>query len=77
MKTRLILAAAVITSLAAPALAADEYWVVQDSSTKKCTVVDKKPTEPTMTVVSPSGAVYKSKTEAETSMKSIKVCSSM
>lgn len=77
MKTRLILAAAVITSLAAPALAADEYWVVQDSSTKKCTVVDKKPTESTMTVVSPSGTVFKSKTEAETSMKSIKVCSSM
>ena len=77
MKSRLIFAAAVITSLAAPAFAADEYWVVQDSSTKKCTVVDKKPTKSTMTVVSSSGTVYKTKTEAETGMKTIKTCSSM
>ena len=77
MKTRLILAAAVVASLAAPAFAADEYWVVQDSATKKCTIVDKKPTETTMTVVSPSGTVYKTKTEAETGMKTIKVCSPM
>jgi len=77
MKMRLIVAAAVAASLVAPAFAADEFWVVQDSATKKCTVVDKKPTETNMTVVSPSGTVYKSKTEAETSMKTIKVCSSM
>jgi hypothetical protein len=77
MKTRLILAAAVAASLVAPAFAADEFWVVQDSSTKKCTIVDKKPTETTMTVVSPSGTVYKTRTEAETGMKTIKVCSSM
>jgi len=56
---------------------ADEFYVVQDSSTKKCTIVDKKPTESTMTVVSPSGTVYKTRTEAETQMKTIKVCSSM
>jgi hypothetical protein len=30
-----------------------------------------------MTVVSPSGTVYKTKTEAETGMKTIKACSSM
>jgi hypothetical protein len=77
MKSRLILAATLVASLAAPAFAADEYLVVQDSTTKKCTVVDKKPTESTMTVVSPSGTVYKSKTEAETGMKTIKTCSSM
>jgi hypothetical protein len=77
MKMRLIVAAAVAASLVAPAFAADEFWVVQDSATKKCTIVDKKPTETNMTVVSPSGTVYKSKTEAETGMKTIKVCSSM
>lgn len=77
MKTRLIVAAAMVASLAAPAFAADEFWVVQDSATKKCTIVEQKPTVSTMTVVSPSGTVYKTKTEAETGMKTIKACSSM
>jgi hypothetical protein len=49
--------------------------IVQDIKTKKCTVVDKKPTESSMTVVSPADAVYKTKTEAETGMKTVKVCS--
>ena len=31
---------------------------------------------PTTTVVSPSGTVYKTRTEAETGMKSVKVCTS-
>ena len=77
MKRGLIFAGAMVASLAAPAFAADEYWVVQDSATKKCTVVDKKPTESTMTVVSPSGTVYKTKTETETCTKTIKTCGSM
>ena len=53
---------------------AQEYYVVQDTTTKKCTIVDKKPTTTTTTVV--GDGVYKTKTEAETSMKSIKVCTS-
>jgi len=57
-------------------LAADEFYVVQDAKTKKCTIVDKKPTESSMTVVSPSGTVYKTRTEAETGMKTVKVCTS-
>jgi len=77
MKTRLIVAAAMVASLAAPAFAANEFWVVQDSSTKKCSIVEKKPTETTVTVVNPSGTVYKTKTEAEAGMKTIKNCSSM
>ena len=59
--------------LAAPALA-QEFYIVQDTSTKKCTIVDKKPTVTTMTVVSPAGTVYKSRSEAETGMKTVKVC---
>jgi hypothetical protein len=49
---------------------------VQDTATKKCTIVDKKPTVTTQTVVNPSGTVYKSRTEAETGMKTVKVCES-
>jgi hypothetical protein len=51
---------------------ASEYYVVRDASTKKCTVVDKKPTSTTTTVV--DNGTFKTKTEAETGMKSIKVC---
>jgi hypothetical protein len=51
-----------------------EFYVVQDTSTKKCTIVDKKPTTTTSVVVSPSG--FKTRTEAETGMKTIKVCES-
>ena len=76
MNVKTIVAASVIAAFITPALAADEFYVVQDVKTKRCTVVDKKPTESTTTVVSPSGTVYKTRSEAETGMKSVKVCSS-
>ena len=52
--------------------AAGEYYVVQDTATKKCTIVDKKPTTTTMVQVGP--AAFKTRTEAESGMKSIQVC---
>jgi len=48
---------------------------VQDTETKKCTIVDKKPTVTTSVVVG-DGKVYTTRTEAETSMKTVKVCTS-
>jgi len=68
--------AALLAALVAPAFAADEFYVVQDVKTKKCTVVDKKPVDTSMTVVSPAGTVYKTRSEAETGMKTVKVCTS-
>ena len=68
-----IVLVSVLVALATPALA-QEFYVVQDTATKKCTIVDKKPTVTTMTVVSPGGTVYKTRAEAETGMKTIKVC---
>jgi hypothetical protein len=47
--------------------------VVRDSTTKKCTVVETKPTSTTTTIV--DNGIYKTKTEAETGMKTTKVCS--
>jgi hypothetical protein len=49
-----------------------EYYVVQDAATKKCTIVDKKPTTTTSVVV--GNGVFKTRTEAETGMKTVKVC---
>jgi hypothetical protein len=76
MKLRIATAALTVAALSLPAFAADEFYVVQDVKTKKCTIVDKKPTDTSMTVVSPSGTIYKSRTEAETGMKTVKVCTS-
>ncbi len=76
MKIRTFIAASLLAAFVTPAFAADEFYVVQDVKTKKCTVVDKKPVDTTTTVVSPSGTVYKTRAEAETGMKSVKVCSS-
>ena len=75
---RLVLAAALASTIGAPAFAqsttttTQEYYVVQDASTKKCTIVDKKPTTTTMVQVGPMA--FKSRTEAESGMKTIKVC---
>ena len=71
-----LLFAAVALALATPAFSqtttVTEYYVVQDTGTKKCTIVDKKPTETTILQVAP--LAFKTRTEAETGMKTIKVC---
>lgn len=75
MKTNLIAAAALAVALTGPAFAQTaEFYVVQDTATKKCTIVDKKPTVTTQTIVTPAGTVYKTRAEAETGMKTVKVC---
>jgi hypothetical protein len=74
MKTKLIAAAALVAAFTVPALAQTEFYVVQDTATKKCTIVDQKPTVATQTIVTPAGTVYKTRTEAETGMKTVKIC---
>jgi hypothetical protein len=71
MKIRFALAATAVL-LATPALA-QEFYVVQDTATKKCTVVSQRPTTTTMVVVG-DGKVFKTQTEAEGALKTITVC---
>lgn len=68
-----LIGAILVTAFVTPALAAEEFYVVQDVKTKKCTIVEKKPTTTETTVV--GNGVYKTRTEAETGMKTVKVCS--
>lgn len=75
MKVKAVLAASIVIAFVAPAFAADEYYIVQDTKTKTCTVVDKKPVDTTTTVVGPSGTIYKTRSEAEAGMKTVTVCS--
>jgi hypothetical protein len=56
----------------AAAQTATEYYVVQDIKTKKCTIVEKKPT--TTTEVTILGNSFKTRTEAESGMKTEKIC---
>jgi hypothetical protein len=72
---RMLAAAAVTAALVVPA-SADQFYVVQNAKTKKCTVVNKKPVGTSETVVGPSGTVYKTRSEAESGMKTVKVCTS-
>jgi hypothetical protein len=67
-------ALASVLAVSASAQAGTEYYVVQDSATKKCTIVDKKPT--TTTVVQVGPMAFKTRAEAEAGMKTITVCSS-
>jgi hypothetical protein len=50
-----------------------EYYVVQDVKTKKCTIVEKKPTTTTEFTVL-GNTVFKTRTEAEAGMKTERVC---
>jgi hypothetical protein len=54
-----IIGAMLIAAFATPALAADEFYVVQDVKTKKCTIVNSKPTTTETTVV--GNGVYKTR----------------
>jgi hypothetical protein len=75
MNRSYLLAGALAVALSGTAFAqTTEYYVVQDTATKKCMIVDKKPTTTTTVVV--GDGVFKSRTEAETGMKTVKVCSS-
>lgn len=74
MRVKYLIGVMLLASFATPAFA-DSFYVVQDSATKKCTVVSQRPTTTTTTVVG-DGKVYTSQTEAENAMKSVTVCQS-
>jgi len=72
MKKLIVCGALAAFALGTQAASAAEFYIVRDATTKKCTVVDSKPTTTTTTVV--GDGVYKTKTEAESAVKTTKVC---
>jgi hypothetical protein len=78
MKVNLALAGAFLVGFALSAGAqtttTTSYYVVQDVKTKKCEIVDQKPVSRDMTVVGGDGVIYHSRVEAETTLKTVKVC---
>ncbi len=71
MKAKLLLAAAMTVAFAGSAFA--DFYVVENPTTHKCSIVSQKPTTTTETVV--GNTVYKTREEAESGMKTVKVCS--
>jgi hypothetical protein len=71
MKMKLIIATALIVGFAMPAFAATEFYLVQDTATKKCSIVETQPTVSTMKVV---GDAHKTMALATTAMKADKSC---
>ncbi len=71
MKMKLITAAALVVAFAIPAFAAEEFYLVQDTASKHCSIVEAKPTESTMKVV---GVAHTTRAQAEAAMKSDKSC---
>jgi hypothetical protein len=50
------------------------FYIVLNSLTKKCTVVDRMPRTDTPNITVASDAIYKTRTEAETAMQTLKSC---
>jgi hypothetical protein len=50
------------------------FYMIRDAATKKCTIVDTKTATTSVTIV--DNGTFKTRTEAETGMKTMKVCTS-
>jgi hypothetical protein len=69
-----LLTAAFVFALAAPALAAGQFYVALDTSTRECQLMDTRPDGTTQKMVG-SGA-YKTEAEAEQAIQSLTECKS-
>ena len=78
MKRSLLCTVFVLTlassALAQPAGSAPAFYVVLNSLTKTCTVVDKTPRTDTPNITVASDTIYKTRAEAEAAVKSLKPC---
>jgi hypothetical protein len=72
VRMKLFVAAAEFAALATPSLVA-EFYIVQYSTTKRCTIVEQKPTSQTAVVVE-DGRTYTTRQDAEGAMKTVKIC---
>lgn len=71
MKRSLLASAALLVAITSAS--AQEFYVVQDSSTRRCTIVEQRPSGGTISVVSGT-KVYTSRAEAEAAMSAATLC---
>lgn len=70
---RKLLIGSALLVFATPALA-DDFYIVQDMSTKRCQIVEEKPASTTTTTTVVGDTVYKTRVEAQNALKTVKVC---
>ena len=68
-----LIAGLLIAGMATPAFAG-EYYVAQNSSNHKCSIVSKKPNGKTLTMLGSEG--FKTKSEARSALKGMSDCNS-
>ena len=66
-----VIAGLLVAGLTTPALAA-EYYVAQNTSSHKCSIVSHKPDGKTLTMLGAAG--FKTKSEAESALKGMSEC---
>ena len=71
MMMKYALCAIALGALVTPALAADEYYVVQNLTTMECSIVEQKPVESAMQQI---GQVYDTQAKAADAIKADKLC---
>ena len=77
MKLKIAVAGVLVAGFVLPAVAqtAGEYYLVQDTKTKTCKIVQEKPASGgEWTMISPEGKVYKTRSEAESALKPTTIC---
>jgi hypothetical protein len=69
-----IICAVILATLAVPAIAAEEFFVVQDVKTMKCFIIDKPVANAEVKLVGPDEKPYPTRDKAEAALKSVKEC---
>ena len=72
---RTIVAIILLFKLFSTHILAAELYTVHDRTTQKCTVAHKPPVTNIRTINLATDAIYKTRREAESAMRAIKVCS--
>ena len=68
-----VVALAAATSALAQSVTVDEYYVVRDPDSKKCTIVEHRPAVATSIV---DNGTFKTRTDAEAAIKTMEDCKS-
>jgi hypothetical protein len=71
---RTIVAIILLLTLFSTRILAAEFYIVHDRTTQKCTVAESPPVTNIRTINLATDAIYKTRREAESAMKTIKVC---
>jgi hypothetical protein len=67
-----VVAGLLVAGLVTPALAAHQFYVAQNNSTHKCSIVSHKPSGKNLTMLGAEG--FKTKSEAESALKGMSEC---